>query len=165
MDFDLNQVSLVTPSSLNLSKRNSNNGNNATESRFDSTVVGSVYHDNAQKLHSDLIGIEEIDEMDDKNISHNPNGTSLSYTKQQQTHIGTCKDSMNSYKAHNNIIASAGMYDTTKAHICFDDNVSSRKKDINSLQTLSNIHQPFNAFPNKHNEGQVSPEVEKRQLL
>ena len=106
-----------------------------------------------------MIGIEDTDEIDDKNVSHNPIGTSLSYSKQQLTNINTCRDSKNSYKAHNNIIISETIYDTKKEHMCFEENVSSGKKDSNSLQLVSNIHEPCIAFPNKHNEGQVRLQV------
>ena len=83
MDFDLSKVSVNTPSLFNLSKRSSsdNGKSNAIESRFDSTIVGSVYHDNAEKLHSDLIGIEEGDEIDDKHVQHNPTDTFPSYAR------------------------------------------------------------------------------------
>ena len=60
MDFDLSQVSDNAPTLFNSSSRNSSDGNRISDNRFDSTnIVGSVYHDNAEKLHSDLIGIEE----------------------------------------------------------------------------------------------------------
>ena len=157
MDFDLNQVSLVTPPSLNLSKRNSANGINVTDTRFDSSTVGSVYHDDAEKLHSDLIGIEETDEMCDKIISHNSCGTSLSYTKQQHAHINTSKESTNSCKAHNNIIPSEGKCDSSKEHNYLERNGACEQNDMNSLQTLSNTQQPlFKAISIKQNEKQVS---------
>ena len=125
MDFDLGQVSVNAPSLFNLSKRSSTGeGSNPIESRFESAIVGSVYHDNAEKLHSDLIGIEETpadDEIDDKHISFNSNKAFSSYTTQsQQVHINAFKDSTKSYISLDNIGVCEGMYAPTKKTIFFE---------------------------------------------
>ena len=127
MDFDLGKVSVDTPSLFNLSKRSSSDDgkSNAIESRFDSTIVGSVYHDNAEKLHSDLIGIEEGDEIDEKHVQHNPTDTFPSYAREQQpnTHIDSYKDCTSSNAAHDNVGLSGGIYTTTKDNSYFEGNI------------------------------------------
>ena len=83
MDFDLNQVSLVTPSSLNITN-SSENVSNSMNNRFHSTIVGSVFQDDAEKLHSDLIGIEEGNETRTYNRSYS-NEKCLPYTNLPNT--------------------------------------------------------------------------------
>ena len=138
MDFDLNQVSVNAPSLFNLPSQNSSDDdrkNNSITTRFDQTIVGSVFHDNAEKLHSDLIGIEEertADEGNDKHILYNPNEMFPSYAKhqqktQQQAIIPTYKDlttSSNAAAYTNNIGLPAAMYatTTTKENSFFETN-------------------------------------------
>ena len=127
MDFDLSKVSVNTPSLFNLSKRSSSDDgkSDAIENRFDSTIVGSVYRDNAEKLHSDLIGIEEGDEIDDKHVQHNPTDTFPSYAIQQpqNTNINTYKDSTTSNTAQDNVGLSAGIFTNTKDNSFFEGNI------------------------------------------
>ena len=125
MDFDLSQVSDNAPTLFNSSSRNSSDGNRISDNRFDSTnIVGSVYHDNAEKLHSDLIGIEEeaiTDEMDDKNGQHTSDEiTFSSYVKQHKSLISTTKDPTS---LHNNYdIIGLSKDFIAKENIFFDEN-------------------------------------------
>ena len=147
MDFDLNQVSVNAPSLFDLSKQNSSGDDRKTNS-----IVGSVFEDNAEKLHSDLIGIEEeitTDERNDKHILFNPTEPfASSYAKQQQTQqhiIPTYKDlttSSNIATHTKNIGLPAAMYATTKDNNFFDEN--------NDNMVLSNISKS-----NQLNEKQV----------
>ena len=127
MDFDLNQVSVNAPSLFDLSKQNSSGDDRKTNS-----IVGSIFEDNAEKLHSDLIGIEEeitTDERNDKHILFNPTEPfASSYAKQQQTQqhiIPTYKDlttSSNLVPHTKNIGLPEAMYATTKDNNFFDEN-------------------------------------------
>ena len=136
MDFDLNQVSVNAPSLFNLPKQHSSGDDgksNSLSTRLDHTIVGSVFHDNAEKLHSDLIGIDEeiaMSEGNDKNILYNPSDTLPPlYAKQQvQQHIiPTYKDlktSSNIATHTNNIGLPAAMQGetTTKENNFFEEN-------------------------------------------
>ena len=136
MDFDLNQVSVNAPSLFNLPKQNSSGDDrksNSLTTRLDHSVVDSVFHDNAEKLHSDLIGIDEeiaMSEGNDQNILYDPSNTLPSlYAKQQvQQHIiPTYKDlktSSNIATHTNNIGLPAAMQGetTTKENNFFEEN-------------------------------------------
>lgn len=141
MDFDLNQVSVNAPSLFDLSKQSSSG-----DDRKANSIVGSIFEDNAEKLHSDLIGIEEeitTDERNDKHILFNPTEPFASpYAKQQQTQqhiIPTYKDfttSSNIATHTKNIGLPAAMYATTKDNNFFDEN-----NDNMVLSSISNSNQ------------------------
>ena len=180
MDFDLNQVSVNAPNLFNLSNQNSSDEdrkNNSITTRFDQTIVGSVFHDNAEKLHSDLIGIDEErtqDEGNDKHILYNPNEMFQSYAKhqqqtQQQHIIPTYKDltTTSNTAAHtNNIGLPAAMYattttkensffetnnedDTVLSHISKSNQFNEKQVRILNNETINQFISSFNVAQNK----------------
>ena len=155
MDFDLNQVSLVTPSSLNITNSSSENVSNSMNNRFHSTIVGSVFQDDAEKLHSDLIGIEECNETRTYNRSYS-NETGLPYVRLPNTLTNTYEEPANSQYKHSNTIATTTDSDKTNKIIFPEEYVSSGNEETNPLSSFSNKYPSLCAFSKRNNQMQVS---------
>ena len=155
MDFDLNQVSFVTPPSLNITNSSSDNVSSSINNRFHSPIVESVFRDDAEMLHSDLIGIEECNEARTYNRSYS-NETGLPYTRVPNTLINTYAEPTNSQYKHSNTIATTKDTDKTNKIIFTEEYVSSGNEETNPLSSFSNKYQSLCVFSKRNNQMQVS---------
>ena len=155
MDFDLNQVSLATPSSLNITNGGTENVSNSTNHRFPSPIVESVFHDDAEKLHSDLIGIEECNETRTYNRSYS-NETGLPYTRLPNTLTNTYAEPVNPQFNRSNTIAATTNSDNTNKIIFPEEYMSSGNEETNPLSSFSNKYPSLCAFSKRSNQMQVS---------